>query len=196
MKNSNESKQSPRWEPKNYFKYSLSSQDDETNAMFRSEIKDMFKGFNNSIRSLLVDNILKTTVYDQTAGSFQEGSDESLQLLKNSKTIYHRSQSICSAILYMIENKYFEDAFILHEEKNDDKNQKFDDRTKEAIMVNGKDTRDYLSTSWGSLKNIFTLQPLKSIRAYFGEYVAFYFSFAGVLVSSLWIPSLLGIFFL
>ena len=157
--------------------------------MFRSEVTDKFKGFENSIRSLLVENILKTIEYDQVNECFEVGPNESLQRF-NSKTTNIKNQ--CSALLYMLENKYFKEAFILHEKKSDDENEIYNNPPSGAFSMQNVDD---LTKFWANLGNIFKLQPLQDIRDYFGEYVAFYFSFAGVLISSLWIPSLLGILF-
>ncbi len=46
---------------------------------------------------------------------------------------------------------------------------------------------------WTTLKNIFKFQPLWKIRNYFGEMIAFYFAWTGMLVTSLWIPTFLGV---
>jgi hypothetical protein len=42
---------------------------------------------------------------------------------------------------------------------------------------------------------MFTFQPINSVRDYFGEEIAFYFAFVGVIITSLWIPSLVGFAF-
>ena len=55
------------------------------------------------------------------------------------------------------------------------------------------DPRTKLTQSWARFKNIFTTQPLFEIRNYLGEYIAFYFAFCGTLITSLMLPTILGI---
>lgn len=53
-----------------------------------------------------------------------------------------------------------------------------------------KDPRKELNDEW---TGFFRLQPMTKIRDYFGEKIAFYFAWAGFLVTSLWLPMLFGL---
>ena len=53
------------------------------------------------------------------------------------------------------------------------------------------DTRQELNDTWGKLN--LKYQPLWKIRNYFGEKIALYFAWTGTLISTLWIPTLLGL---
>ena len=52
------------------------------------------------------------------------------------------------------------------------------------------DLRDYLSRKWGGVCG---KQPIHEIRDYFGEKIAFYFAWVSTLITSLWIPAVLGL---
>ncbi len=49
---------------------------------------------------------------------------------------------------------------------------------------------------WARFSNIFRIQPIRAIRDYYGERLAFYFAWLGWYNSLLLIPSILGIFVL
>ena len=59
--------------------------------------------------------------------------------------------------------------------------------------IHANDPRSKLTKTWSGIKNMLKLQPLWDIRDYLGEYVAFYYAFCGVLITSLWLPSLAGL---
>ena len=105
----------------------------------------------------------------------------------------------------MLDRKYFDDAFILHDETRNmthleqmlsyvqnahvfetlANNQIYynlknhSEQQKEGAANKLNDMRDKLQTEWGSFKNIFRYQPLFDIRNYFGEINAFYFAWYG-----------------
>jgi hypothetical protein len=115
---------------------------------------------------------------------------------------------------YMLDKGYFNEAFILHEESNatEELNKMLNKLTEDISSDNpdrndllkyleenknkeGKkelDARTKLTLSWGSMKNLFKFQPLWNIRNYFGEYIALYYAFIGIIVTSLWLPALTG----
>lgn len=53
-----------------------------------------------------------------------------------------------------------------------------------------KDLRQELSKHWGK---VCKRQPVHEIRDYFGEKIAFYFAWVSTLMTSLWIPAILGL---
>lgn len=58
-----------------------------------------------------------------------------------------------------------------------------------------RDIRFELFDKWANLKNVFKYQPINLVRDYFGEEYALYFAWVGVFITTLWIPTLLGIIF-
>ncbi len=106
----------------------------------------------------------------------------------------------------MIEKKYFEDAFVLHEETQKDvdfinelieyinsKNleQKIENKLDPLVVTN--QTRQYLRKKWANLAKTLFFQPIWEIRDYFGEMNAFYYSWLGVMISTLWLLAAIGI---
>ena len=63
------------------------------------------------------------------------------------------------------------------------------DKTEPVFVEFEEDPRRVLSREWTSF---FKFQPLTKIRNYFGEKIAFYFAWSGTLISTLWVPMLLG----
>ncbi len=78
---------------------------------------------------------------------------------------------------------------------NHEINKKIESIDQKSYKKRNNDKLSKLDSSWASLRNLFKYQPLWGIRSYFGEYVALYFAFCGVLISSLWIPTLTGVAF-
>ena len=118
----------------------------------------------------------------------------------------------------MLNEKYFEDAFTLHDvtihqnfELKMKKNAKLISKLNQNNDLNntniynelfsankqliGKDCRNELSMKWASFSCSLKLQPLNLIREYFGEKMALYFAWSGMLIATLWLPSLVGIVF-
>lgn len=110
----------------------------------------------------------------------------------------------------MLENKYFDDAFILHEETKDNfqlnkyfkkankKSSNGDNlllKMKTLLESNTNDARRNLYLKWAKFNNMFKFQPMWEIRNYFGESNAIYFAWQGVFISTLWVPMAIGIVF-
>ncbi|GFS27158.1 anoctamin [Elysia marginata] len=53
-----------------------------------------------------------------------------------------------------------------------------------------EDPRRLLDETWSKVTKF---QPLWHIRNYFGEKIAFYFAWTGMLITTLWIPTVFGI---
>jgi hypothetical protein len=109
-----------------------------------------------------------------------------------------------AGLAYMLDKKYFDDAFMLHVESEGHKqfdeiifNLMQDDTYETSEIIKELDTYDnsdnikndenndirtILDKSWANFGNLFKYQPLKKVRDYFGEYVVLYFSFSGALV--------------
>ena len=118
---------------------------------------------------------------------------------------------------YMLEKNYFNEAFILHTEsvgrkhlneiilhlmQDDSYNnseiikefQRMHDNYDDSGQLN-TDDRSRVDNKWASIRNLFKFQPLWQVRDYFGELIAMYFSFVGILITTLWIPLILGVAF-
>ncbi|CAG2218056.1 unnamed protein product [Mytilus edulis] len=89
----------------------------------------------------------------------------------------------------------FKDAFPLHEESS---KSKFKEETMECFKEGRPDDEEEdlkidprrdLDDTWTKL---YKFQPLWKIRNYFGEKIALYFAWTGMLTSSLWIPTIFG----
>lgn len=101
---------------------------------------------------------------------------------------------------YLIMKHAFKDQFVLHDEAATDPMELTEHEEKFAltgsIAVCQKkqlllpDTRQELQDTWGCF---FKYQPLWKIRNYFGEKIALYFAWSGMLITSLWIPTIFGI---
>lgn len=115
----------------------------------------------------------------------------------------------------MLKSKHFEEAFILHDESDHNfELQKFLEKAnilfKDENEINAvslyrvfksdgnkshRDIRHELHSKWASFKNLFKYQPITLVRDYFGEEIALYFAWAGMLITSVWIPTLIGLIF-
>ena len=109
----------------------------------------------------------------------------------------------------MLNEKYFQDAFILHDESghpNFVKNiieaakieacgEQFDiNKCLSAFEMDSKiDVINELSEEWASFKKIFKFQPLHLIRDYYGEKFVLYFAWTGMLLVTMFIPAIIGI---
>ncbi|XP_055959025.1 anoctamin-4 isoform X2 [Patella vulgata] len=102
-------------------------------------------------------------------------------------------------LLYLLMKKSYTDCMILHENSQSRKkleegiDEHFDVSDDDGSQVSVKideDPRKDLDETW---TKFFKFQPLWKIRNYFGEQIAFYFAWSGMLIMSLWLPSLLGI---
>ncbi|KAL4230087.1 hypothetical protein ACF0H5_010472 [Mactra antiquata] len=96
---------------------------------------------------------------------------------------------------YMLMKEIYIDAFILHEDSELSKiMETSDDDIKELDADNQlpliEDPRKKLDETW---TKFYKFQPIWKIRNYFGEKIALYFAWAGLLISSLWIPTIFGL---
>lgn len=112
----------------------------------------------------------------------------------------------------MLEQGYFDDAFILHDETSHKLNLKhffkINKKNREIQMDSiGKqssenenekaeeDLRKELHEEWGSFRKFCKYQPIGLVKNYFGESNAIYFAWLGILISTLLIPSFIGLLF-
>ena len=114
---------------------------------------------------------------------------------------------MCAGLPYLLHKKVYRDGFILHDETlNDPALQEEIEEYRLALgsqfMLNEEqiknpprlvlpDTRKELNDKWAKLQVKY--QPLWKIRNYFGEKIALYFAWSGCIISTLWIPMLLGL---
>jgi len=207
--------------------------------------------FSSTIRSLLVDNILKNLTFlkkkpanlnDKTKTTSTSNKNpnvnESVNTLETNpnKTVmdkfskrhineFHNKKKMFnfnskSGLPYMLEEKYFDDALILHDQTNHyvyiqqiieslDNQQDDDDvlteedfnslslkpKTAENNQTYKGDIRKELHQKWASLKAFYRLQPIHLIRQYFGEIFGLYFAWLGTFIYTLYLPTLIGFIF-
>ncbi|KAL5011379.1 hypothetical protein ScPMuIL_009930 [Solemya velum] len=118
------------------------------------------------------------------------------------KLDYQRESMKKPGLLYMMMEEIYTDAFVPHEESNRSEE-------KEEIKHNPETTPRKLSEKRlqndppcdddprGIMDDHWTIfwkfQPLWMIRNYFGEKIALYFAWTGMLTTSLWLPTLFGV---
>jgi len=121
-------------------------------------------------------------------------------------------RSVNQGLPYMLDHKYIDDAFILHDQTTDEShlknvfnfmNQSLKDNELGNDFINNymatvrsmkkEDKRKKLNDKWAKFRNFFRLQPMWDIRNYFGEEYALYFAWMGTFVLSLWIIGLIGL---
>ena len=105
----------------------------------------------------------------------------------------------------MLNNKYFTDAFILHDQTDKyhylqrmllyDGNNKEEFELLPPVSSTTTDYRRALQKDWASPKNFYKSQPLNIIRNYFGEAFALYFAWLGVFNFTLIFPMIIGVIF-
>ncbi|XP_069129746.1 anoctamin-4-like isoform X3 [Argopecten irradians] len=101
------------------------------------------------------------------------------------------------ALPYLRMKEVYTDSLILHDvskcsTKYEEAENRLKKEHKEELKKNfifDDDPREDLDKRWTSL---YKYQPLMKIRNYFGEKIAFYFAWSGLLITSLWMPTLLG----
>ena len=64
------------------------------------------------------------------------------------------------------------------------------EKSGEKLNIELPDARKDMNDTW---TRFFKYQPMWKIRNYFGEKIAFYFAWSGMLISSLWLPTLFGL---
>ena len=107
----------------------------------------------------------------------------------------------------MLHKGVYTDSFVLHDETAEDPHEideiqnslatvgkkmsredRLKRRTSKSLLM--PDTRLELKETW---QKFFKYQPLWKIRNYFGEKIALYFAWSGTLITSLWIPTIVGL---
>lgn len=185
--------------------------------------------FSNNTRMLLVDNILNNITFMNDQEILKYRTEEKIKsLIMDNKSNTdaseikpiipqandidpsekERSKNANKGLLYMIQDGYFLDAFVLHDESKKDvdfinelisyineKNSENEDSTQLDEVIVETDVRQNLKDKWASVKRILFFQPLWELREYFGELNAFYFAWFGTFISTLWIPAAIGIAF-
>lgn len=171
----------------------------------RGILKDFF-------RSMKTDNEV-----DMVSAPFCFSSKQIFQGIENTKTFF-RSAHRAMLVRHILENKKlssskkedapntfiktglsallhsgsYKQAFILHDQSEYD--QAF------PLKKSIKSTYNMSATSIDPRKNLhdtwlkcFKFQPLWKVRNYFGEKIGLYFAWCGVLITTLWVPVLLGV---
>ncbi|KAH3830061.1 hypothetical protein DPMN_103298, partial [Dreissena polymorpha] len=194
---------------------------DLVSAPFKMEHMNLYDGhddptnfFRPALRAILVEHILINidlrTTGESARNLFKKGklADMSPTALEQSlKAILqrYRSGSCCGCVKgnnelgdlqkvgldYMMMEGVYTDKFVLHEESayDPDADSKINAALPQDKNTLKLDPRLDLQLTW---PRFFKFQPLWKIRNYFGEKIAFYFAWSGVLITSLWLPMLFG----
>ena len=179
--------------------------------------------FSSTIRSLLVENIM-TYLYIDNGDLKKKHILKKIksiikEIIKNNEQDqdqveinYLKELDNNNGLPYMIDKGIFIDAFILHDESNfhlhikeilEHRNHEYEDdviepETNLNFNEDGQQINDVrldLHDNWAHFKNIFKFQPLGLIKDYFGERFGFYFAWTGVFITTLWVPSIIGVVF-
>ncbi|CAL1545216.1 unnamed protein product [Lymnaea stagnalis] len=181
------------------------------------------KFFRPSIRSLLVHHILINTdtrtaaevAEDEESEVGNPNTGKCAEFCKglfccckektNGKDVLNSVSLKRKGLQYLLMKKSYTDSFVLHEESALSKdidpsynyitNEKDGDISMDASNANiwpapNEDPRKLLQERWTDFAKF---QPMWHIRNYFGEKIAFYFAWTGMLITTLWIPMLFGI---
>nr|XP_006816508.1 PREDICTED: anoctamin-4-like [Saccoglossus kowalevskii] len=171
----------------NYFV--TDNEQDYVSASYETAKRHVFKGFEDpetffrpALRSYLVNHMLINL-------DITENTDE-----KDEDTLRRKG------LPYLLMKEAYTDAFILHDEspyeyykRKKDAGEEVptkEEFEKHAKAENIEDPRKELNDTWCRFTKF---QPLWKIRNYFGEKIAFYFAWSGTLITTLWIPTLLGV---
>jgi hypothetical protein len=179
-------------------------------------LKDLSFAHNN-IRTKNSKKGLVGMITNLPENTFQTINDKARNLFKNDSSsddsqIDQKEKKIYEGLPYMLNQGYFDDAFILHEQSTHNLNLQlvveavnkhiFDRKDMniiDSLSTNSDliydDNRKELHYRWAKLTNIFRFQPMMAIRNYFGEETAFYFAWLGCLISTLYLPTIIGIIF-
>ncbi len=99
----------------------------------------------------------------------------------------------------MLNKKYFEDAFILHEQTSEMRKLVCSEAVFDVLKTYHNpamsDPIGDLFKRWARFRIFFKFQPLNDIKNYFGEANALYFAWLGILILTLLAPTLIGILF-
>jgi hypothetical protein len=183
-----------------------------------SENENSKEPFSNTVRILLVDNILKYFSFSLNSKERKnlERYDKSNDMFEDFKIFKKKSKKEFTGLPFMLNEDYFDDAFVLHDRTNhlltigeliQHVNQtaimnesghavysdslKIDRDKKDEFF----DYRKVLNDKWARLSNFFRFQPLSLIRGYFGEMFALYFAWVGHFIFCLYFPTFVGILF-
>lgn len=148
-------------------------------APYCSVIHDKFKPFFNKHDNLIIPK------KDRCLIAYEILSRTSFSN-KNDPSIFTDNVDDNIGVELLVANKSFSAAYPLHEDYGRE-NHSHDHSDK-------KTTRQLLWDYWAKPKSIIYYQPIHLIRQYFGEKLAFYFSWLGFYTSWLLFPSIIGLF--
>ncbi|XP_076446692.1 anoctamin-7-like isoform X2 [Babylonia areolata] len=178
--------------------FETDDQDDYISTQFVMNKIEKFEGHENpntffrpAVRSFLTHHILINLNIDELGDDLKER-----QRTKEEAESPQKKKGLA----YMLMKENYTDAFVLHDQsaRSSVRGDNFllasqQEEVGEGAAVGslpGRDARRELDDTW---TRPLKFQPLWKIRNYFGERIAFYFAWSGMLCTTLWIPALFGL---
>ncbi|KAK3788799.1 hypothetical protein RRG08_029246 [Elysia crispata] len=164
--------------------------------------------FRPAVRSLLVHHILinidirTATEVEEDAldDSDEEAGDDCFSCLckRERPDVVDKQESRSlkrKGLPYLLMRKTYTDSIVLHDDsikcrENEDSLSDHFLAPPDPLPPLDEDPRRVLDETWSQVTKF---QPLWHVRNYFGEKIAFYFAWTGMLITTLWLPTIFGI---
>ncbi len=180
---------------------------------FLFECDNQKEPFSSSRRGLLIESILNNIEFRNIKLSKKI---KLIKMAKNETDIDDNETADSNnnediGLQFMLHNNILKDAFVIHDltsyvsanRKYENIQNIFDEENEEVYynkivhlkQKDKEDMRENLNNHWAKMRRIFSYQPINNIRLYFGEKMGLYFAWTGMLVSTLWLPSIVGLIF-
>lgn len=154
-----------------------------------------------------IKEIIMKNKYDMTNGNREEPTPILAKSANFQAVDQDDKLQACKGLMFMIDEKYFDDAFVIHDESVKEikflnglidyvnENDSESSEKVNKIVVDGIECqgREHLKSNWASMKKVFHFQPLWEMKDYLGEEKTFYFAWLGTFITALWLLAIFGI---